>query len=219
MCGYFGNLHESPAVIDLLNQLNIPLPYPITQAYQRRIVPGLVTQKDGSYTCTDAMWWYALRKENDRLIPNEKLTSFNARDLDKPLWKNASKTRRAIVFATEIGESQGKDKYLMRSEEGFALGCLYKDWEDGKGNQVRSFAVITRAPHERFSKYHEKSTPFFLPLDKSVLQEWLDPSIESSVLIDELLDRPRLTSDLQVAKVKTYKNPTGFDSSALLTAD
>lgn len=216
MCGYFGNVHECPAVIELMHQLNLPPAYKISErAYQRRRYSGLVTTNGYS----EAMWWYALRTEEGKLVINEKLTSFNARDLSKPLWREPLKTKRALVLCSEIGESNGKDKYLMRSEEGFALGCLYKDWVAPDGSRLRSFAVITREPHDRFKKYHEKSTPFFLPLDKDVLAEWLNPTIGNSELINDLLATPRLYNDIKVTKVKSYKDAKPMSDVDILKKD
>jgi len=213
MCGYFGNLHECPAVITLLNQLSIPLPYPQQRAYQRRYFSGFIDQQGMS----DALWWYSLHSQNGELKPNEKLTSFNARDLSKPLWRNAIVERRGLVFATELGESMGNNRYLMRSEEGFALGCVYKDWVDSQGTLLRSFAVITRPPHERFSRYHDKSIPMFLPLEINALNDWLTPGMRPSV--QEMLEQPQLTTNLQVTPVKTYKNAENLGATELLAKD
>ena len=218
MCGYFGNLHESPAVIDLLNQLGIPLPFPVQRAYQRRSFHGLITLEDTGYCVSSAIWWYQLKADGEKLVPNEKVTSFNARDLSKPLWRQAIKTRRAIVLATELGESNGKARFLMKSEEGFALGCVYKDWEIN-GEHLRSFAVITRPPHERFSQYHDKSVPCFIPLDKTFIEEWLNPNIDSSPAINALLDNATLTTDLEVTKVKSYKHAEPLGETENLPKD
>ncbi len=218
MCGYFGNLHESPAVIDLLNQLGIPLPFPIQRAYQRRNIEGFVTSDGVQFYNSPAIWWYLLKTLDGKFIPNEKVTSFNARDLSKPLWRNAIKSRRGFVVATEIGESNGKDKFLMKSDEGFLLGCIYKDWENNKSN-VRSFAVVTRSPHQRFSQYHDKSIPCFLPLDKTFLEEWLNPNIEDSEIIQSLLEDPKVFVDLEVTKVKSYKNAEPLSDSEILEKD
>lgn len=217
MCGYFGNLHESPAVVDLMNQLGLPLPYPHGQFYPRRLAPGLVTMPAGQSTAqvSPALWWYQLDFKNETAVINEKITSFNARDLQKPLWRHAIKHRRALVFATELGESQDKNRYLMRSKEGFALGALFKDWPDG----TRSFAIITRPPHPRFSKYHEKSTPLFLPLDIAFLSEWLSPEVQQSDAIDAILDQPGITTDLEVTPVKTYKHADACGETQLLKKD
>lgn len=217
MCGYFGNLHECPAVIDLMNQLNLPLPYPVQRAYQRRPFDGLVYHDGHNFKLSKAIWWFALKYEKGRLVPNDKITSFNARDLDKPLWSKAMRTRRAVVFATELGESNGKDKYLMRSDKGFALGCLYREWETEQEN-LKSFAVITRPPHDRFSTYHKKAFPLFIPLQTSAITTWLTAPYDSPEL-QYWLNAPRLTVDLSVTQVKTYKDAVPLSTPEILKSD
>ncbi len=224
MCGYFGNLHECPAVVDLMNELNLPLPYPIERAYQRRSFSAVVSDTglmgvENRYRLSPALWWYALRQERGQWVPNERVTSFNARDLTKPLWKGSMETSRALIFATELGESQGKDKFLMTSEIGFALGCLYKDYVNEDGVVRRAFAVVTREPHPRFSKFHHASTPLFLPLDASTLKEWLDPRVATSEVVSLLIDRPVLYSSFRVQKVKSYKHAEVLAEPEWLSAD
>lgn len=218
MCGYFGNLHESPVVIDLLNQLGIPLPYPQGQHYPRRHLQGLLTWEEGQAQMSEAIWWYQLARSENQFHVNEKITSFNARDLDKPFWRNAVRQRRGLVFATELGESQGKERYLMRGKTPFALGVLYKDWGEGENSQ-RSAAVITRPPHARFSQFHEKSTPLFIPMDITVIRQWLDCSEENNLVVEELLNHGRLTVDLEVTEVKTYKRGEALGETVGLAAD
>lgn len=205
MCGYFGNLHECPEVLTILMDLNIPLPYPKGQYYQRREVPGLITSTESGFDQSTALWWYALKLDAGEWQVNNQVTSFNARNLTSPLWRNAIQTRRAVVFASEIGESNGRHRYLMRSAQGIALGAVYRDWVSPSGETKRSMAIITRSPHSRFKQFHEKSTPCFLPLDSAFLQHWLDPSIAHSDLLDDVLSAPRLTTDLVVHPVKSFK--------------
>ncbi len=219
MCGYFGNLHESPAVIDLLNQLNIPLPYPTGQWYPRRWCEGLITADGDGYTLSKGLWWYQIQKDiahNGEAVwkANEKITSFNARDLDKPLWRNAAQSRRGIVIGTEIGESQGKKRHLMRADEPFALGVLFKEWDE----DTRSFAVITRDAHPRFAEYHEKSTPLFIPLHLDTIESWLREDLNHPS-IEKLLAKARLPSDFQVTPVKTYKHADATGESRRLEKD
>lgn len=218
MCGYFGNLHECPEVIDILNELGIPLPYPQGQYYQRRWVEGMLSCADDQYRFDRALWWFALRHDGQQWQVNEKITSFNARNLHSKLWRGAIRYQRGLVFATEIGESDGRKRYLMRSASGLALATLYRDWQGPDGVTVRSMAVITRPPHERFSRYHDKSIPCFLPLRADVIRHWLDPKVESSELIEQLLE-PKIYQDLEVRPVKSYKNAEALGDIELLERD
>ncbi|MBX2859407.1 MAG: SOS response-associated peptidase family protein [Cellvibrionaceae bacterium] len=219
MCGYVGrkfNLAQQDIpywreYADLLRQ-------PGGQYYQRHRVNHLVIWRNGKAVYTDALWWYALKRENDQLVLNPKVTSFNARNLDSPLWRSAIRARRGVLFASEIGESQGKARYLMQSQTLFALGCVYQQWQQA-GATVYSFALITRDPHPRFSRYHDKSMPLFLPNNPEFLDHWLDPTVEQSPQISAVLEQPKLRVTFDVLPVKTYKRAEPLGQIELLQAD
>lgn len=220
MCGYLGNMHDHPMVRPLLDQLGIPLLYPRGQYYQRRIHDGLITAGAGGHELTRALWWYALRPDGGNMVPNPDITSFNARNLDGRMWRRAINERRGIVLATEVGESLGRDRYLMRGQDIMPVGAVYKDWQAPGGEIVRSMAVITRPPHERFSRYYDKSIPCFLPPDADFLTQWLDPAVPAdSPEIADLLDRPRIYTDLEVIPVKTFKRGEKQGETEWLEAD
>lgn len=220
MCGYIGNLHQSPAVIDLFNRLNIPLPYPLGQYYTLQPCPALVTATDNGYQHSSAIWWYAMKWDNGKLVPNMEITSFNARNLNGRMWRKPMDARRGLVFATEIGETQGRSHYLMRARNRpLAIGTLWQDSKDGDGF-TRSFALITRPATSSFARYHEKAMPLFLPWEDEILQHWLDPAVGADdPLIRSLVDNPRVTTDLEVTPVKTFKRGEPVGASELLPAD
>lgn len=198
-------MYESPAVIDLFNQLNIPLPYPGGQYYSRRTCDGLISASDSGYEKREAIWWYSLHWDDDRLVPNTKITSFNARNLDGRMWRKPANERRALVLATEIGETERGTHYLMKARTPFAIGALYQDYDTSDG-VVRSFALLTRPATPEFSKYHQKAMPLLLPLDKDVIETWLDRGkTAEDKQIKELLENPRVVTDLEVIPVKTFK--------------
>ena len=228
MCGYLGNLHEAPVVVDLMNQLGIPLPYPVGGHRMMSTAP-LISQSENDFHITPAYWNYAFKTDpsgflqlhNGKPIPLGKY-GINARSLHYKEWLEPLKLRRGILLATEIGESQGKGKerkqFLMKSQQGLILGCLYKDWlvkQDGE--IIRSFAVITRPPTKSYAEFHSKSMPLLLPYD--VIEEWLNPNCESSDTINNVLNNTKLTTDLFVTEVKTYKNAEPLSETKKLLKD
>lgn len=80
------------------------------------------------------------------------------------MWAKPFQTHRCIIPVTAIGESFGEKKnkktFLMEADKAFFLGGLYHQY-DNNGNLMTTFSVITRNPHPRLSKYHDKATPFF----------------------------------------------------------
>lgn len=220
MCGYIGNLHEAPGVIDLMGELGISIPLPFFQSYQRRIHPALITAGAEGYQLSKAIWWYALKREGDVWVPNPEITSFNARNLQGRMWRLAIASRRGVILGTEVGESKGKNHYLMRSDSGLAVGTVYQDWHTPGGETVRSMAVITRPPHPRFSKYHDKSIPHFLPMDAEVIKTWLDPETDSEhPVIRELLEQPKIYTPLTVTQVKSFIRAEPVGQPEELAAD
>lgn len=205
MCGYYGFAPPAPQVGELLAELGIRASYPSGQRYARHRIPGLLTAASDGYALSDAWWWFLLKREGDSWLPNLDVTSFNARNLDGPLWRSAIRHHRGVVFATELGEAKGRRQYLLRGAEPFALGMVYRDYPLPDASSVRATALITRPPHPRYSRYHDKSIPLLLPLDPQLLRHWLDPHIEDSAIIGELLANPRLTVDFAVEPVKSYK--------------
>jgi len=218
MCGYYGNTHECPEVIDLMNQLRLPL-YPTGQQYVMREVDGLVTAAPEGYQFGKAIWWYALKWDKGQLVPNAEITSFNARNLESRMWREPINERRAVVFATEIGETQGKSHYLMKARTPLAMGALYQDYLTDAG-PVRSFALITRPAHPEFAKFHEKAMPLFLPLEQDVIEKWLDPAVPAEdPQIRHILEHPRITSDLDVIPVGTFKRGEPIGPAQVLRRD
>jgi len=206
MCGYFANTEPTPEIIEISRQMGIVIPTSEQRGYQRQDFNGLITKIDDNYHSSNAFWWYALKQDLNNFKVDTQITSFNARDTSKPLWNEAFQYRRGIVFANEVGESQGKQKYLMKSDSGFALGCLYKDWHHPNGQMVRSFAVITRPPHPNYSEFHSKSIPLFLPLDLNILNKWLEPSPLDAEMT-EYVEQGSLVTGFDVFPVTNYKNP------------
>jgi putative SOS response-associated peptidase YedK len=218
MCGYIGNLHQSPAVIDLFNQLQLPLPYPQGQHYMMRTCDGHIAASYG-LAFGPAVWWYALRREGDSWVPNADITSFNARNLNSRLWREAINKRRGLVIATEIGETQSGVHYLMKALTPLAIGTVFQDYPTD-AEPMRGFALITRPAHPRFAAYHEKAMPLFLPLDSELLKTWLDPAVSSEhPTITALLENPRITTDLEVTPVKTFKRGEPVGDTEILLAD
>lgn len=219
MCGYFGSIHERPALWKLLNELDIKVAYPKGQYYMLRMCDGLITAGVDGYSITPAMWWYLMKWENGKLVPNQDVTSFNARNLNSPLWRKPINERRGLIFASEIGETKDKRHYLMRPKDVLAIGAVYQDYHTPEGPK-RSMALITRPPHPRFSRYHDKAIPLFLPLKSDLIKAWLDPKRPASdPEIKDLLEHPRITTDLEVTPVNTFKRGDATGEKEELKAD
>jgi len=232
MCGYIGRVTDNPFLQALLIQLGLeelfdPLtdtPSEIEQFYPafgsdpKRMIRGLIIEEEGVKKLIDATWWFDCEQRGEELVVG-KMTTFNARNLNSPYWKNALKHHRGIVVATELGESkwQGKKKhqYLMHGQQPFLMGALYRKFPNGK----YSCAVITRDSHPKFEPYHDKAFPLFLPPEQYFIDLWLNKKITVHRDIDALLHSPKLYPELKVAEVKTFKSGKRIGDELQLSSD
>jgi putative SOS response-associated peptidase YedK len=179
-----------------------------------------VIEEEGQLKQVQATWWFDCFDTSEGLMVGNR-TTFNARNLASPYWKNALQNHRGVVFASGIGESKlvGKTKhqYYMHSPTLFALGALYRKY----ANNQYSCAVITRDAHPKMEPYHDKAFPGFLPMNAEFLKLWLDKSVAKDNWIDQVLMDPVLYPSLDVQRVKTYKDKVPMKSppAATLVSD
>lgn len=197
--------------------------YPAFGGAANKQIKGLIIQEEGRLKAVDATWWYACTREDDRLVvhsrPEEKLTTFNARNLHQSYWRKAINHRRAIVIVSAIGEGKKEEKkkfsYFVEGETPLLLGAVYQHF----GDDLYSTAIITRDKHPRFDKYHEKAFPLFLPHDPDFLKLWLSDCPQSDVRIADLLEHPKIFNRLRVTHVKTFKDCVALDETEILEPD
>lgn len=227
MCGFIQRVTDSPAVIALLEQVGLGV---LTETFQNedqgvlnfypafgknpnRTINNLIISPEKT---VDATWWFDCEADGDSLAVGER-TTFNARNLESPFWKGASRHHLALVVATAVGESNKEGStnahYLMESENAMLIGAVYREFDNG----LYSTAVITRPPHERFSKYHSKSIPCFLPHDKDFIDAWLCGGAEDPIVQSEL-ESPKIHTPLNVTKVKTFKGAEALSEPETLYA-
>jgi putative SOS response-associated peptidase YedK len=130
------------------------------------------------------------------LIPfwsKDKKTSFiNARAdtvLQKPAFRNLVKKRRCLVLADGFYEwkTEGKAKqpyyFHLRDGRPFAFAGLWDCWK-GEAAPLESCTIITTDANELSRPIHDRM-PVILTRDACAA--WLDPEIEDSVVLQNLL--------------------------------
>ena len=234
MCGFIQRITDSPDVIALLEEVGltqtIPLFvnesstsnvisfYPAFGKVPERQITNLIVSGDSTI---DATWWFDAKPVGDTLEVGNR-TTFNARNLESPYWSKFIRERRAVVVATAVGESnplgKGKAHYLMKPATGALLiGAVYRRFSNG----LFSCAVVTRPPVEGFRQYHEKSIPCFLPHNAHAINAWLAADTQGSLNneVEYILNNPRVYTDLEVTRVKTFKSAEAIGEVNVLKAD
>ncbi|MCW8093157.1 SOS response-associated peptidase family protein [Alteromonas sp. ASW11-130] len=228
MCGFIQRVTDNPTIIDLLEDVGLgdlvphfsqqpPKTLNFYPAFGGNAARQLTSIIAGPNNVIDATWWFDCQPDGDTLALGKR-TTFNARNLDSGFWRYALNHHRGIVIATALGESNpvGKSKqhYFMQGQRAFMLGALYRPFENGH----YASAVITRPPHERFSQFHEKSFPFFLPFNQEFIAQWLSGEPLHPALMQEL-DNPKLPVELKVTPVKTFKSEEPIGETMHLAVD
>jgi len=200
MCGFIGNVTDSPLVQALLERLGVT-------HLQSRLHnnPGtgpaasidIVRMEDDDVQVSSAIWWLLLEASERGLKPS-KYTSFNTRSdkLNTPrsAGYKAYREARCIIPATYIIEGEGAKgaRRYHRIEPircAFALGGLYRRWLDPVSNAEQlSCSIITLPPHPLWQGIHSKSTPLFLPTDQpELVRRWLDPQLQDVSMFGALM--------------------------------
>lgn len=231
MCGYlrreygtvnFGQSLKSSGLGEIYAELDNRQPgiSSFLPAYANTVhhkIPDVVIEdENGKRKLVNPTWWYDCRLSNNVLHTAGK-QSFNARNLELPLWKEPIRYRRGIAVMTGLGESiytkpdnKGKHQYLMLADKPVLFGVLYQQFDD----DICSAAVITRHKQLGFDKYHSKAFPFFINPDKYFVDLWLSKNVtEEEPAIAESLAHPTWYERLAIDRVKTFSGGQLFKNS------
>jgi putative SOS response-associated peptidase YedK len=198
MCGYIGNITDSPLAVGLMELLGLDAGGLFNNPGTG---PAEFIDIIASGTIKPALWWLLLDRHRGGQLGPSKYTSFNTRS-DKLHQQGKAgyipyRKSRCIIPATYIIEGEGYKGHriyhkIEPTTRAFGFGGLYRSWlNEETGEEVLSCSVITLPPHEKWKGIHSKSTPLFLPAeDKGLIHDWLDPSFSSVERFEHLLQEP-----------------------------
>jgi putative SOS response-associated peptidase YedK len=102
--------------------------------------------------------------------------------LQKPMFRQAIRTRRCLIVADAFIEGPQREKlakpYVVYARDGkrpFALAGIWDEWADsGTGEVIRSFAIITTTACDVLNTIgHHRSPVMLNPEDE---RKWIDPA-------------------------------------------
>jgi putative SOS response-associated peptidase YedK len=148
-------------------------------------------------------FWAKDRSLGDRMI--------NARSetvAEKPAFRASFKKRRCLVVADGLYEWQPtggpKQPYYFRlkSKQPFAMAGLWDVWDKSEEGPIQTFTILTTGPNELLEPVHHRMPVI---LQASDYDTWLDPEIQDSSRLSELLvSFP--ASEMEGYPVSTYVN-------------
>lgn len=140
-----------------------------------------------------AQWPFVPTWSKDRWM---RASRFNARAegiADKPMWRDAVRSKRAIFPAAGYFETQGRGRDSKRfyfhpsNDQPLALGGVWSWWRAAAADDwLLTAAIVTVAAPEPAAGVHDRA-PLVLPAHR--WDAWLDPTLEGSqAFVDDLAD-------------------------------
>jgi putative SOS response-associated peptidase YedK len=216
MCGYLGNVTDSPLTRVLLDYLGMGDQLQVLADNPGRGPASsidIVLESEQGRRIQSAIWWLLLEGDGQGGFKPSRYASFNTRsdrlDEKRSAGFRPFRQARCIVPATYFIEGDGPKggrRYHRVEPDGcaFALGGLYRSWvHQGTGELTYSCSVITLPPHPdvRWRQVHGKSTPLMLPLENGELvARWLDPQFHRVEEFRPLL-QPRFPQPIRCVPV------------------
>lgn len=163
------------------------------------------------------MYLFNARSEGDYNLANEPGYNGPMGIFEKPAFRQAIKTQRAVVPVDYFVEGPEKEKlkkpYIVKreDEEPFLLAGLWGEWHNRlTGESIHTFSIITTAHNALLGKVGHHRCPLVLPA--SQMDTWLHPATsreQLSQLMVPFADAEFLAYpvDPQMGKRNTSKSP------------
>ena len=126
---------------------------------------------------------------------------------EKPAFRTPFKKHRCLVLADGFYEWDKKGarrvpyRVVMKDEHPFALAGICDYWKDNKGNELKSFSIITTDANRLISKIHDRMPVILSRKDEKV---WLDPDLDIIQALKML--RPYPAKEMKMYPVSTLVN-------------
>jgi putative SOS response-associated peptidase YedK len=194
MCGRFtltldpGELQE---LLDLGPFVHIVQPrYNIAPSQPIPIVKDPESRGIELYRWGLVPFWSKNPDFGNRMINARSETAF-----EKPAFRAAFKCRRCLILADGFyewhTESKGEPKtpylFKLKDDRPFTFAGLYEHWQSPEGGELHTTAILTCAPNELVSNYHNRM-PVMLSAEER--WKWLDPEARQKDLMPLMLPYP-----------------------------
>ena len=150
----------------------------------------------------------------DPTIGNRMINARAETVAEKPSFRNCFKKRRCIVLTDGFYEWQkagsGKQPYFFRlqSRQPFGMAGLWDRWEEGDGQPLETFTILTTQPNELVATAHHRMPVILKPRQ---IELWLDPATDSGSAFGPFWD-PYPAAEMQGFPVSTYVNNPANDT-------
>jgi putative SOS response-associated peptidase YedK len=166
-----------------------------------------------------AKWGLVPSWAKDTKIGSKLINARSETILDKPSFRKAAITRRALVPAEGYFEWQKTEDgkkiphyFYSEKEDLLAFAGLYEFWpdpslpDDDPEKWLLTCTVLTTTAHDTLGEVHDRA-PVIIPTE--MFSDWLDPDTREKAQVQELLDsvpEPILTPRVVSDRVNSVRN-------------
>ncbi len=151
----------------------------------------LAVRSDGDANHAEMMRWGLVPSwAKDPKIGNRMINARSETLSERPSFRAAYKRRRCLIVADSFyewkreGRSRTPIRIMLESEEPFAFAGLWETWKRPDDSWMLSCTIITTSANELVSEIHDRMPVI---LDPNVESVWLDPDIDDTIALSELL--------------------------------
>jgi putative SOS response-associated peptidase YedK len=113
---------------------------------------------------------------------------------EKPAFKGAFRNRRCLVPLDGFYEWEKKSnglslpfRFVLEHKELFAVAGIWESWNDPKGQELRTFSIITVKANKTVGKLHGRMPAILFPEEEKL---WLDDDLKTDDLLSLLKPYP-----------------------------
>jgi putative SOS response-associated peptidase YedK len=180
-------------------------------------LPVITNQEPGQINLY--RWGLIPHWAKDISIGNKMINARSETIIEKPSFKTPFKKQRCLVLADgyyewkKSGSAKVPFRITLKDEKAFAIAGLWESWRDEKGEEIRSFTIITTAANPFLAEIHERM-PVILPPESTA--KWLDNKLSQDEALSLLQPYPE--KNFQVYQVSPMVNSPVNDGPELIKA-
>jgi putative SOS response-associated peptidase YedK len=220
MCGRY-TLVNLAQLVDLFPWITEP---PVEIAPRYNIAPTqpiLAIPNDRPDQYDHFFWGLVPSWAKDPTIGSKMINARCETLAEKNAFKNAYRRRRCLIPADGFYEwklnPDGKSKQPMyvrlKSRRPFALAGLWENWQDAKGNELRSATIITTRPNALTKTLHDRMPVILAETD---FKRWLDSSDHADPCDQDDLLVPYPAEEMEMYPVSRQVNSPRNEGAALI---
>jgi putative SOS response-associated peptidase YedK len=218
MCGRFTLTTDAETIAQYFALSDVPSVSPRYNIAPTQ--PVLVIVRDEKTKTKFCRWGLIPSWAKDPKIGAKLINARAETVADKPAFRNAFRHRRCSIVADGFYEWQSlgqksKQPYYFRleSQQPFAIAGLWENWISPESEEFSSCTILTTQANPSIASIHDRMPVI---LNSSDCKLWLNPQIESSELLEELLSSKE-SNKIEAYPVSSLVNNVRNDSAELLS--